>query len=476
MQLEGKKVLVVGIARSGVAAARLLVSRGAVVTANDLKTGLEMETEIAQLKQLGVSLSLGSHPEPLFLNADLIVVSPGVPAALAPLSAAARAGVRVISEVELAGRLLKGRLIGITGSNGKTTTTTLIGELMAAAGARVLVGGNIGTPLTSLVEKSADETWTVAELSSFQLETIDATRVHVAVVTNITPDHLDRHGSFEEYMRAKHRIFLNQRPDDRAVLNAADDGVREMVASLGVPSKMVYFRSGGRLAGTGPAADIYLRDGRICTTMLAEDESEIEVIPVEDVAVPGMHNVENIMAALGATFAAIDKPAEHVPAIAEAIRRFRGVEHRIEFVAEINGVRFYNDSKATNVDSTVKALEAFQRNVIVILGGKDKGSDYAPLVPLITARVKQVILIGAASEKIAAQLEGLRPIDRAASMEDAVHKSMETARTGDTVLLAPACASFDMFDNYEHRGRVFKEEVFRLADRYRTRRTGESAR
>ncbi|HKY04196.1 MAG TPA: UDP-N-acetylmuramoyl-L-alanine--D-glutamate ligase, partial [Blastocatellia bacterium] len=432
-----------------------------------LKPEAEMAPQAAELRKLGAMLSLGSHPESLFENADLIVVSPGVPADIAPLERARRAGVEIISEPELAGRLLKGRMIGITGSNGKTTTTTLTGELMRAVGASVIVGGNIGTALTSLVEKTSDETWTVAELSSFQLETIDTTRVHVAVVTNITPDHLDRHGSFEEYMRAKHRIFLNQRPDDRAVLNAADNGVREMVASLGVPSKKVYFRSGGRDTGTSPAADIYLRDGRICTTMLAEDESEIEVIPVEDIAVPGMHNVENIMAALGATFAAIDKPGEHLPAIAEAIRRFRGVEHRIEFVAEINGVKFYNDSKATNVDSTVKALEAFQRNVIVILGGKDKGSDYAPLAPLITVRVKQVILIGAASEKIAAQLEGLRPIDRAASMKDAVLKSMEAARPGDTVLLAPACASFDMFDNYEHRGRVFKEEVFRLAERNR---------
>ncbi|HET9529918.1 MAG TPA: UDP-N-acetylmuramoyl-L-alanine--D-glutamate ligase [Blastocatellia bacterium] len=470
MQIEGKKVLVVGIARSGVAAARVLVSRGAMVTANDMKLESDMAAEVDELRRLGVMLSLGGHPEALFLNADLIVVSPGVPATIEPLQKAARAGIKIISEVELAGLLLKGRLIGITGSNGKTTTTTLTGELMRAAGAQVLVGGNIGTPLTSLVDKSTDETWTVAELSSFQLETIDTTRVHVAVVTNITPDHLDRHGSFEDYMRAKHRIFLNQQGDDRAILNARDRGTRQMVASLGVGSKTIYFSSAVGEANEGPAADIYMRDGRICTTML--EGAETEVIRVSEITVPGMHNVENVMAALGAVFAAIETRAEDLQAIREAIRRFRGVEHRIEFVAEIDGVRFYNDSKATNVDSTVKALESFERNVIVILGGKDKGSDYAPLAPLVSSRVKQVVLIGAASEKIAAGLEGLRPLVRAASMEDAVLKSMESARSGDTVLLAPACASFDMFDNYEHRGRVFKEAVFRLADRFRSGWTG----
>jgi UDP-N-acetylmuramoylalanine--D-glutamate ligase len=473
LHLEGKKVLVVGIARSGVAAARLLVSRGAQVTANDMKPESELAAEAEELARLGVRLSFGGHPESLFVDADLIVVSPGVPAAIAPLRAAAVAGVKVISEVELAGRLLRGRLVGITGSNGKTTTTTLIGELMSAAGARAIVGGNIGTPLASLVEKSTDETWTVAELSSFQLETIDTLRAHVAVVTNITPDHLDRHGSFEDYMRAKHRIFLNQKPDDRAILNGSDRGVREMVASLGVPSKIVYFRSADRGSGSDPAPDIYLRDGRICTTLI--DGGEAEVIAIDEITVPGMHNVENIMAAVGATLAALGGRADLLPALREAIRRFKGVEHRIEFVAEICGVRFYNDSKATNVDSTVKSLEAFRRDVIVILGGKDKGSDYAPLAPLISERVKQVVLIGAASEKIAAQLGGLRPMTCASSMEEAVLKSIEAARPGDTVLLAPACASFDMFDNYEHRGRVFKEAVYRLAERKmdRTNRIGE---
>jgi UDP-N-acetylmuramoylalanine--D-glutamate ligase len=472
MDLKDKKVLVVGLARSGVAAARLLASRGAMVTANDIKLESEMTVEIRELRRQGVMLSLGGHPESLFVNADLIVLSPGVPADIAPIQAATAAGVQVISEAELAGWFLPGGLIGITGSNGKTTTTTLIGEMMRAAGAEVLVGGNIGTPLTSLVEVASDDSWTVAELSSFQLETIESLRVNVAVVTNITPDHLDRHGSFENYMRAKHRIFLNQTESDWAVLNAADRGVADMVSSLGVETRKIYFRSGAREVVGGPAADIYLRDGHIFTTLISADGEEVEVIARDEITLPGLHNVENIMAAMGATFAALGARSADLAVLKEAIKRFKGVEHRIEFVSEINGVKFYNDSKATNVDSTVKALEAFERNVIVILGGKDKGSDYSVLVPLIEKRVKQIILIGAASDKIAAQIGQVKPMARARTMEDAVIKSMEAAVAGDTVLLAPACASFDMFDNYEQRGRVFKEAVHHLAGRLHSGWTG----
>src|SRR5262245_457936 len=259
MQVEGKKVLIVGVARSGVAAARLLASRGATVIANDIKPEAEIRDAAEELRKLGVMVSPGGHPESLFANADLIVLSPGVPADLAPLESARRAGVEVISEPELAGRFLRGRMIGVTGSNGKTTTTTLIGELMQAAGADVIVGGNIGTPLTSLVEKSSDDTWTVAELSSFQLETIDTLRVHVAVVTNITPDHLDRHGSFENYVSAKHRIFRNQTREDFAILNRESPAVVEMVEKLGVASRQVYFSSHQDGA---TSSDIYLRDDR----------------------------------------------------------------------------------------------------------------------------------------------------------------------------------------------------------------------
>jgi len=405
----------------------------------------------------------------------LIVLSPGVPADLAALEAARRAGVEVNSEPELAGRFLRGRMIGVTGSNGKTTTTTLIGELMKAAGAEVIVGGNIGTPLTSLIEQSHDRTWTVAELSSFQLEMIDTLRVHVAVVTNITPDHLDRHGTFENYVRAKHRIFSNQTLDDYAVLNGQDQAIDDMARTLGIHSKKVYFNSHGDDAIGGTTADIYVRDGRLFTTMVTTDKSETAVMGLDEIPLRGMHNVENVMTALAAVFCAVGTRAEGLPALREAIKQFKGVEHRIEYVTQINGVAFYNDSKATNVDSTVKALEAFTNNVIVILGGKDKGSDYRVLAPLLRGRAKHIVLIGAASDKIAAQLDGVRPMTRAASMRDAVIKSMEMAEAGDTVLLAPACASFDMFDNYEHRGRVFKDEVRRLAEKTsNSKQAGES--
>jgi len=463
MDLKGKKALVVGIARSGVAAARLLASRGAVVIANDIKPESELGDSADELRKVGVTLSVGAHPESLFVEADLIVLSPGVPADLAPLDPARRAGVEIISEPELAGRFLRGRMIGVTGSNGKTTVTTLVGEMMRAAGADVIVGGNIGTPLTSLIEESAENTWTVAELSSFQLEMIDSLRVNVAVVTNITPDHLDRHGSFANYVLAKHRIFLNQTENDWAVLNGQDQGVADMVAGLGVRSKKVYFSSVGPQTLAGGAAGTYVRNGRLVTTMMADREGEVDVMGLDEIPLPGMHNIENVMTALAATFCAMETGAPDLPALTDATRRFKGVEHRLEYVAEIDGIRFYNDSKATNVDSTVKALEAFERNIIVILGGKDKDGDYTVLAPLIRGRVKQIILIGAASDKIAGQLGDAGPTTRARSMQDAVAKAMETATAGDTVLLAPACASFDMFDNYEHRGRVFKEAVHDLA-------------
>ena len=465
MDLEGKKVLVVGMARSGVAAARLLASRGAMVIANDVKSESELGDSAEELRKLGVTLSLGAHPESLFVDADLIVLSPGVPADLAPIESARRAGIEVISEPELAGRFLRGRIIGVTGSNGKTTVATLVGELMRAAGADVIVGGNIGTPLTGLIEKSGENTWTVAELSSFQLEMIDSLRVNVAVVTNITPDHLDRHVTFENYVRAKHRIFLNQTEDDWAVLNGQDKGVADMVAKMGIQARKVYFSARGPETIAGVAAGAYVRGDRVCTTMMTDRAGEVDVMGLREIPLPGMHNVENFMTALAATFCATGTGVNDLPALTDAMRSFKGVEHRIEYVAEIDGVKFYNDSKATNVDSTVKALEAFERNIIVILGGKDKGSDYTVLAPLIRSRVKLIVLIGAATDKIAGQLQGAGPMTRALSMQDAVLKAMENATAGDVVLLAPACASFDMFDNYEHRGRVFKEVVRDLAGR-----------
>jgi UDP-N-acetylmuramoylalanine--D-glutamate ligase len=472
MNVSGMNVVVVGVARSGIAASKLLSAHGAAVVANDLKSEEQLSREVRELRTAGVRVVTRGHPNELFESADLVVLSPGVPADLPSLDAAKRRGIEVISEPELAGRFLKGRMIGITGSNGKTTTTTLAGALMRAAGAEVIVGGNIGTPLSSLVEQSNTASWTVAELSSFQLELIDSLRVHVAVVTNITPDHLDRHGTFENYVRAKHRIFRNQLADDWAVLNGHDQAIAQMTRSLGVVSRKVYFDSRPDLQTERPQPDVHVRGGVIYARVPALANEVTRVMTLDEIPLRGMHNVENVMAALAATICAMGTRVEDLPALVNAVKQFEGVEHRIEFVIEIGGVTFYNDSKATNVDSTVKALEAFDGNIILILGGKDKGSDYTELEPLIRKRVKQVILIGAASDKIESQLAGTRPMVRASSMEDAVVKSMSISRSGDTVLLAPACASFDMFENYEHRGRVFKEEVQKLARQLRNGQAG----
>lgn len=472
MDVEGKKVLVVGVARSGVAAAQLLVERGAVVIANDIKPESELASEAEQLRKLGVMASFGAHPESLFMNADLIVLSPGVPADAPPIKAARESGIKVISEVELAAWFVRGQWIGITGSNGKTTTTTLVGDLMRAAGADVIVAGNIGTPLSGVTEKSGDDTWVVAELSSFQLEMIESLHLRVAVVTNLTPDHLDRHGSFENYARAKHRIFMNQTGLDWAVLNGEDRDMVDRLRYYGIPSRIVYFSSRGPELADGKQADVYVRDRSIYTTMAADKRGEAEVIPLDEIPLRGRHNVENVMAALAATICARGARGKDLPHLREAIKRFKGVEHRLEFVADIDGVLFYNDSKATNVDSTVKAIESFERDIILILGGSDKGGDYGKLIEPVSSRVKQVVLIGETSDKIAAQLEGAAPLARARGMDDAVLKSIEAAQAGDTVLLAPACASFDMFDNYEHRGRVFKEAVYKLANRLHSGWTG----
>ncbi|HZS05811.1 MAG TPA: UDP-N-acetylmuramoyl-L-alanine--D-glutamate ligase [Blastocatellia bacterium] len=444
MQVGGKNVLVVGAARSGLAAADFLLARGARVTVNDAKPESELSVAAA-LRGKGVEVVAGSHPTELFEKADLIVASPGVPLALEPFRKAAAAGVEIISEIELAARFLRGRLIGITGSNGKTTTTTLIGELLKNAGLPTLVGGNIGTPLISLVESSREDDFMVIELSSFQLEAVETLRLFAAVMLNITPDHLDRYASMGDYAAAKARIFLNQTPEDLAVLNADDERVAAM--SSETAAHVVYFSRRRELE-----EGIFLRGTDIISRSGGREQA---LLNRGEIGLRGDHNLENVMSALAvglACGAALDSQRE-------TIRNFKSVEHRLEFVASVDGVDFYNDSKATNVDAAIKSLEAFPGNLIPIFGGKDKGSDYAPLAPLVRERCEHVILIGAAADKIAEALGGAKPLHRAATMPEAVRLGFELSRPGDTVLLAPACASFDMFDNYEHRGRVFKEAV-----------------
>src|SRR5580700_1524732 len=447
MDLRGKRVLVVGLARTGVATSIFCAARGARVTATDARGETEIGETVAKLKEAGVTLELGSHREKTFLEQDLIVPSPGVPADQARLQAARAKGITIWSEIELAYRFLKGRLIGITGSNGKTTTTSLAEHILKTAGMHTILAGNIGTPLIGCVDEMRDDTWAVAELSSFQLELIDTFRPNIGVFLNLTPDHLDRHHTIEAYGAAKARLFENQTGDDAAILNADDAATTPYAPSL----PRVYWFSRKQRVAQGA----YVRGEEI---VFRQDGAEEVLLKLEDIPLAGAHNVENVLAAASATRLA-GAPAL---AIAKGVRSFAGVEHRLEFVAEIAGVRYYNDSKATNVDATLKALDAFPGRILVILGGKDKGSDYTVLQKPLREKAILALLIGAAAEKIEKQIAGSVALERAETLERAVETAWHAARPGDVVLLAPACASFDQFENYEHRGRVFKDLVHRL--------------
>jgi UDP-N-acetylmuramoylalanine--D-glutamate ligase len=446
-ELRGKRVLVVGLARTGVATALFCAARGAKVTATDARTETAIGDALAPLRAAGVQLELAGHREITFLEQDLIIPSPGVPAD-APLLQTARAkGITIWSEIELADRFLKGRLIGITGSNGKTTTTSLIEHILRSAGIPTILAGNIGTPLIARVEQTNDTTVTVVELSSFQLELIDTFRPDISVFLNLTPDHLDRHHTLESYGAAKARIFENQTEADSAVLNADDPATTKYAPSK---PQVFWFSRKQRVAqGAFVQKDeiVFRRDGK-----------EEIALKLNEIPLAGTHNVENVLAAAAATLLA----GADAAAVAKGIRSFSGVEHRLEFVAEIGGVRYYNDSKATNVDATLKALDAFPGRILVILGGKDKGSDYTALQKLLREKVILALLIGAASEKIEKQIVGSVAIERAGTIERAVDIASHAARPGDVVLLAPACASFDQFENYEHRGRAFKDLVQQL--------------
>ena len=443
-ELRGKHVLVIGLARTGIATARFCAEHGATVTASDSHAESELGAEVLSLREEGVKLELGGSSESSLLKQDLVIPSPGVPAD-APLLQSARAkGITIWSEIELADRFLDGRLIAITGSNGKTTTTSLVHHILRTAGFSAMVAGNIGTPLISRVALTSEDTITVAELSSFQLELIETFHPDIAVLLNLTPDHLDRHKTMEAYTAAKARIFEKQTESDFAVLNADDPAT----AALAPKRPQVYWFSRKQRVAQGA----YLRGEEI---VFRTSKQEEVLLRREEISLPGAHNLENVLAAV--TAARLEGAA--VAAIAEAVRTFPGVEHRLEFVAEIGGVRYYNDSKATNVDATLKALEAFPGKILVILGGKDKGSDYSVLQKALRERAVLALLIGAAAEKIKQQLAGSVAVERAGTMERAVEIASQAARRGDVVLLAPACASFDQFENFEHRGRVFKELV-----------------
>jgi UDP-N-acetylmuramoylalanine--D-glutamate ligase len=430
-ELRGKTVLVAGMGKSGVAAVELLLKQGAVVLAADERPQPALEV-----------LNLTVLPQTVenFLQADLIVLSPGVPLDIDPVLQARARGIPVIGEVELAGYFLKGPTLGITGANGKTTTTAMVGHILGVGGIARQVGGNIGKPPTAMVDLSRERQWNVLELSSFQLETTEEFRANIGVAMNVTPDHLDRHHTFENYAAAKGRLFETQTASDFAVLNA-DDVTCVSYASL-TPGDVWWFSS-TRAIQRGAWLD-----GN--TVRLMGDL----LITRDEIPLRGNHNVENTMAAAIASHLA----GAAREAIVEGIRTFPGVEHRLEFVREIKGVKYYNDSKATNVDAAEKAIDAFPGGLWVILGGKDKNSDYSVLREKLSRKARKLMLIGAAANKIAAQLEGL-PLVHSGTLTNAIQTAAREASSGETVLLAPACASFDQFENFEHRGRVFKEVV-----------------
>ena len=436
MELNGLHSLVVGMERSGVAATDFLLSRGARVTAVDQKPFGELGQAAQALRDRGVEFRL--QRDGGFESFDLIIVSPGVPADIPELEAARARGVRVIGEVELAAPFLKGSTIGITGSNGKTTTTALTAHILSEAGVPVQVGGNIGSPVIGMVETSREDQWNVLELSSFQLETIDTFRPDIAVILNITQNHLDRHYAMARYADAKARILDRQTPSDYAVLNAADS-------------------FSDQLSGRGAARHVWFNlPGQLAEGMLWFRGEP--VIRAADVPIRGRHNLENALAAVSASFVA----GVPLQATAAAIRSFKAVEHRLEFVRRLSEIDFYNDSKATSVDATLKALDAFENGLWVILGGKDKGSDYVPLRGPLAAKGKAALLIGSAASKIRNALEGAVDLVSSETLDRAVRTAYSRAVTGDTILLAPACSSFDQFSSYEQRGRVFKDLVSSL--------------
>jgi UDP-N-acetylmuramoylalanine--D-glutamate ligase len=450
MELKNKRVLVVGLGKSGLSAAMFLRAHGARVTVSDARSAVALAKEIPALLEAGIMVESGGHGLLTFRRQDLIVVSPGVPMDTPEVKQVVAFGLPVIGELELASRYLQGRVVAITGSNGKTTTTTLVGKIFADAGVPTLVGGNIGLPVIDLVAKSTPEAVSVLEVSSFQLETVEEFHPWIAVVLNITPDHLDRHGSFETYAAAKSRITERQVADDFLVLNA-EDKAAQMVA-LKTKAQIFWF------SGRRPIKQGAFVHGESILFVPCEGAKAEPMMPVSDIHLKGSHNVENVLAAVcAARLAKI--PAESIRA---SVAGFAAVEHRLELVKVVNGVEFYNDSKATNVDAAMKAVASFAGGIHLILGGKDKDSDYALMSGMLKERVKIVYTIGSAAEKIERELQGVVKIVSAETLQVAVAKAAKAAAIGDVVLLSPACSSFDQFENYEQRGRVFRQLVNEL--------------
>lgn len=447
--VRGQRVTVVGAARSGIAAAELLARRGARVTLSDARPELA-EPDAARLRAAGMALELGGHTAGTFSGADLIVMSPGVPPEIPVVAEAKAAGVPVIGEVELAFRWLKGRVIAITGTKGKSTTTSLTGRMLRQAGFAVTVGGNIGAPISAQVDESTADTLHVIEVSSFQLEQIERFRPWVAVMLNFSPDHLDRHHTVEAYAGAKARVFENQEPTDFAVVNADDEPAMRLASNTRA-TRRLFSRSGAVAEGT------VVEDGWIVRRAGGRSE---RLVPIASIRLLGRHLVDDVMAA--ATVASIAGATPE--AMTAAVETFGGLEHAMELVTEFQGVRFVNDSKATNVEAAVRSIESFDSGVVAIVGGKFKGGDLRLLRTPIGGRGKAVVAIGEAKELVRRALEDVIEVRDAQTMDEAVATAFELARPSGVVVLAPACASFDMFRDYAERGARFKAAVQRLVE------------
>lgn len=445
LNLKGKRVTVVGLARSGFAAAKLLVRLGAKVTASDMNPAEMIKVDLDSLQDLGVGLELGGHKADTFLGAELIILSPGVDPRLSIITKARSIEIPIWSEVELAFRASSARIIAITGTNGKSTTVTLLGEMFKEAGVPVVVAGNVGTALSEVAPGLDPDSTVVAELSSFQLEGIKAFRPFISLLLNLAPDHLNRYSSLEDYYKAKLRIFENQVPADYAILNADDPEIMKRVR--GLKAKPFYFSRLREVSNGG-----FLLGDRI---LFSRNGKRGEVASQCDVGIKGVHNLENALAAITAACLAGIK----TDSIQRGLRSFPGLEHRLEMVEEVKGVSYINDSKATNIGAVIRSLESFSQPIVLIAGGRDKGEDFASLVPLVKEKVKAAILIGEAREKLSRALEGTCPIFRAETMGEAVELSSKLAGKGEVVLLSPACASFDMFSDFEERGMAFKSAV-----------------
>lgn len=448
MDIAGKRALVVGLGKTGEAVAAFLLARGARVTVTESRPELDLGRKAALWKERGVRLEAGGHRLETFLGADFIVPSPGA-ASRPELAAAAKAGVEVVAEIELARRFLKGRVVGITGTNGKSTTATLAHKILKEAGLKSRLAGNIGTPLISFAGRSRDDHIYVTEVSSFQLATVRRFRAEIAVFLNVALNHLDWHGTFEDYFVAKKKLVRDQQTGDTLILNHDDRLVRALARET--EARVLYFSRRGEVS-----RGCCLRDGWL--TLRGGENGRF--MKASRVRLPGQHNLDNVMAA-----ALVGRSLGVSPArLRSSIRGFPGLEHRLERVLTLHGVEFVNDSKATTAEATIKALESFAGQIVLILGGRDKGADFSLLRRPVRQRVKALVLIGEAREKIRRALEGAAPIEETASLRGAVTLAFAAADPGDTVLLAPACTSFDMFRNFEHRGRAFKNEVRRLAN------------